>query len=282
MQQFQAIFCLLILVLCIMTVQGSAELQHGTWDVSTLVPGRGAVPPNYELVVQPRVWTVRERESSRFGRFLDGVTARVGLVYDSVPSDEYALCHMPPSFSFRLAAVRVDDDIQLECHTAWFSPSTLRRFEKDGLLHRHFDSAEPLYSAENESCVKTPWRVRDLYLTKVQENILLFTGILLDDASGTEELCSVHLQARRRPTLTKSSSGSAYAPIAMLLVVVAVRLLPRYILTRRGHLDKTSYRGKNPANLTPAHRLHLLRQQKEIIEKMKEEDRANGARFTTT
>ncbi|CAJ1012489.1 hypothetical protein Q4I28_007802 [Leishmania naiffi] len=283
MQQFLASTGILFLVLlCVTTVRGIGELQYGTWDVSTLLPGRGAVPPNYELTVQPEKWTVRERDADRIGRFFDYAAARVGLVYAGVPSSEHAVCRMPPSLALKLAAVRTDDGIRLECQTMWFSAFALRSFEMDGLLHRRFHPAEPLYSAENGSCLSTPWQVQELFVARMGEGVLLLTGVLVSDTSDTRESCNVYLEVRHRPISSAKdlSSSNAYAPVTMLLVVVAVRLLPRYILTRRGQLDKTSYRGKNPANLTPAQRLQLLRQQKEIIEKMKAEDRANAAKGT--
>lgn len=283
MQQLQVSACVLLLaLLCVTTVRGSGGLQHGTWDVSTLIPGRGAVPPNYELTVQPGKWTVKERDAGRVGHLFDHAAARVGLVYAGVPSDEHALCRMPSSLTLKLAAVRTDDGIRLECQTVWFSPSLLRSFDNDGLLHRRFDPAEPLYSADNGECLATPWRVRELYVAKMGAGPLLLTGVLVDGTSGTQELCSVHLEVRYRPIASAkdSSSSSTLVSITMLLIVVAARLLPRCILTRKGQLDKASYRGKNSTNLTPAHRLHLLRQQKKIIEKMKAEDAANAAKRT--
>ncbi|CAG9583527.1 conserved hypothetical protein [Leishmania major strain Friedlin] len=283
MQQLQVSACVLLLaLLCVTTVRSSGNLQLGTWDVSTLVPGRGAVPPNYELTVQPGKWTVKERDTGRVGRLFDYAAARIGLVYAGVPSDEHALCRMPPSLILKLAAVRTDDGVRLECQTVWFSPSMLRSFENDGLLHRRFDPAEPLYSADSGRCLATPWRVRELYVAKLGDGLLLLTGVLVGGASGTQESCSVHLEVRYRPIASgkESSSSSSLFSIAMLLMVVAVRLLPRYILTRKGQLDKTSYRGRNPTSLTPTQRLHLLRQQKEVIEKMKAEDSANAAKRT--
>ncbi|KAG5464577.1 hypothetical protein LSCM4_00015 [Leishmania orientalis] len=284
MQQLQVWTCvLLLMVLCATTARGSKELLHGAWEVSTLVPGRGAVPPNYELTVQPGKWTVSERDSGRVGRFLDYAAARVGLVYTSVPSDEHALCHMPSSLILTLAAVRSDDGLRFECQTVWFTPSSLSAFEKDGLVHHRFDPAEPLYIADKGSCLATRWRVLEFYVARMGNDSFLFTGALVNGELGAGTPCSVHLEFRRRSiaSATTPSPTSTCASIAMLLVVVAMRLLPRYILTRKGQLDKTSYRCKNPAGLTPAQRLQLLRRQREILEKMKAEDCANAAKGTT-
>ncbi|KAG5463846.1 hypothetical protein LSCM1_00017 [Leishmania martiniquensis] len=278
MPQLQARTCALVLVLlCITSVQGSSELLHGTWDAITLVPGRGTVPPNYQLTVEPEKWTVRERYAGRFSRFLDYAAERVGLVYASVPSDEHALCHMPSALTLMLAAARSDDGMRVECQTVWFTSSSLSSLGKDGLLHRRFDPAEQLYSADMGGCLPTPWRVREFYVAKMADDVFVFTGALVNNVSDTKGSCNVHLELKRRPIVParESSPASMYAPIMMLLVVVAMRLLPRYVLTRRGQLDKASYRHKNPASLTPAQRLQLLRQQREIIEKMKAEDRAD-------
>ncbi|GET93076.1 hypothetical protein, conserved [Leishmania tarentolae] len=278
MQQLpMSAYLLLLVLLCLTTARCSGDLQHGTWDVSTLVPGRGAVPPGYELTVQPGKWTVRERESGPLGRLLDYAAARFGLVYAGVPSDDLTLCHMPSSLSLKLEAARTDEGIQFECQTVWFSPSTLHSLEKDKFLHHRFDPAEQLYSADNGRCLATPWRVQELYVAKMIEGTYLLTGVLVSGASDAQGSCNVYLEVRHRPVAlaSDSSSSSTLVSISTLLVVVAVRLLPRYILTRKGQLEKTSYRGKNSGNLTPAQRLHLLRQQKEIIEKMKAEDSAN-------
>ncbi|KAG5465317.1 hypothetical protein CUR178_00017 [Leishmania enriettii] len=284
MQQLQVCTCVLLLtILCATTARGSKELLHGAWEVSTLVPGRGAVPPDYKLTVQPGKWTVSERDSGRVGRFLDYAAARVGLVYTSVPSDEHALCHMPSSLTLTLEAVRSDDGLRFECQTVWFTPSSLSAFEKDGLVHHHFDPAEPLYIVEKGRCLATRWRVLEFYVVRMGNDSFLFTGALVDVELGTEKPCSVHLEFRRRSIASakESSATSTCTSIAMLLVVVAMRLLPRYILSRKGQLDKTSYRCRKPAGSTPAQRLQLLRQQRVILETMKAEDRANAAKGTT-
>ncbi|KAK7197246.1 hypothetical protein NESM_000670700 [Novymonas esmeraldas] len=274
--------CVLLSLLLFGVSVGLASdgLQHGVWDVSTLLPGRGAVPPNYELTVEPGRWTVTERDGGRLGRFLDAAAARVGLVYTGVPGDAHALCRMPEALSLRLAAAQTDEGMRLECQSVWLTPAEVREFAQNGVLHRRLEPAELLYSVVNGTCVATPWRVQELYVTKAAEDTVLLTGVFLHDtATAAEGRCHAHFELRRRSAVATTSSAlsNAYGPITMLIIVVAVRMLPRYVLTRRGQLDKTSFRGKNPAQLTPAQRLRLLRQQREIIEKMKAEDRASAS-----
>lgn len=269
---------LLLAVSHIGGVSATSELLDGVWDVRTLLPGRGAVAPDYVLAVQPGQWTVAPRRIGRLGRLVDHAAARVGLTYAGVPEDASSLCRAQAPVRF--VAERDDEAMHLACQPEWFPEAALRRLRKHGLLHRQFDPAEPLYRVDNGTCTATPWLMRELHIAKLSEDTVLVTSRLVRADNAARDVCEAYFELRHRPEAAgqEASSTSAFAPLAMLFVVVAVRMLPRYLLTRRGQLDATSFRGKNPAKLTPAKRLELLRRQREIIEQMKAEDRANAAR----
>lgn len=261
-------------------IQDAVGLRTGVWDVSTLVPGSGAVPPYHELHVEAGQWVLRERNSSRVGRFLDSAGALLGITYAAVPSGEATLCHSTPLQKWESTALRTEDGVTFDCSAeGWFTTAVMRKFAQDGFVHLRFEVPQPLSLKVNGTCVETTWNVHDVAFARVSDTSVIVSGTLRDNSKDAPSSCKTYFELTQRPTLAAketSSSTSAYAPVMLLLVVIAMRLLPRYILTRTGQIDRSSYRGKNPGNLSAERREELLRKQRRILEKMKAEDRANA------
>ncbi|KPA79827.1 hypothetical protein ABB37_04919 [Leptomonas pyrrhocoris] len=277
-----------IAVVCAVTAYGenAVGLDSGIWDVRTLVPGRGSIPPSHELHVESDRWALRERNFSRMRQLLDSTAAKLGVIYTAVPSSETKLCRATPSLRFEWAATRSDDGFSVDCLSVdWFTAASLHKFAGEGSFHSHFDRPKPLSVGWSGACVATSWSLRDIFFAKVAGGGVIVSATLTDNSNGTPVPCKAFFEVTRRPTAAaaeKSLSSSVYVPIAMLLVVIAMRLLPRYILTRNGQIDPSSYRGQNPANLSSAHRAELLQKQRRIIEQMKAEDRANAPKEKTS
>lgn len=262
-------------------------LHPGTWDVSTLIPGKGSVPPSHELHVDSGEWSLVERNFSRASQLLSSAAARLGVIYAAVPQEETNLCHASPLLRMEWSATRGDDGFAIDCLAFdWLTASALRAFARDGHLHAHFNAPQPLLVRRGGACVSTEWTLLDVRVTRVSSESVVVSTALQDASSGVTVPCTSHFELTRRPVAVSqkgtSSSSSLYAPLSLLLVVVAVRLLPRYILTRTGQIDASSYRGRNPGKLTPARRAELLQKQRRIIAQMKAEDQANAPKKEKT
>jgi hypothetical protein len=273
----------LITVGCVAVASGDdvVGLRSGVWDVSTLVPGKGSVPPIHELHVDAGRWRLHERNFSRVSLLFETVAARLGFVYTAVPIEETSLCHSTSLTRWAWTATRTDGGVVVDClPTDWFTAAAMRRFAREGYLHLRFSSAQPLSVAHNGTCVATSWSVTDAVFAKVSEESVVVSATLQASSAGQGASCKAYFELSRRPTVAvaeKSSPSGVYGPIVLLLVVVAMRLLPRYILTRTGQIDRSSYRGRNPAKLTARQRAELLQKQRRIIAQMKAEDQANAA-----
>ncbi|KAL7695113.1 hypothetical protein NQL31_001467 [Lotmaria passim] len=285
---FRPVALVVIAVTCAIAAVGeNAEgLYSGIWDVSTLVPGRGSVPPIHELHVEMAHWALRERNFSRVSRLLSSAAERLGVIYTAVPAAETTLCHAAPSLHWEWEATRKDDGLLVDCLPGqWLTPAALRTFEHDGFLHLRFDRPQPLSVMSNGACVATSWSLHDVALTAVTEDSVVVSGTLSDSTTGSPATCKAYFELTRRPMATAketSPSSGVYTPIVMLLVVIAVRFLPRYVLTHIGQVDSSSYRGRNPGKLSSARRAELLQKQRRIIQQMKAQDLANGPKEKTS
>ncbi|KPI84485.1 hypothetical protein ABL78_6448 [Leptomonas seymouri] len=288
MSLFRIVAVCTVALFCAVAVNGedATWLRSGVWDVSTLVPGRGSIPPNHELRIDPVQWALRERNFSRFSRVLEAAAAQLGVIYAAVPRAEAELCHAASSLRWQWTAVRAGQGFSIDCLLVdWFTPAALRKFAREGYLHLRLDSPQPLLVGMNGTCVSTSWSLQDVEFARVSEDNVVVAGTLIDDSKGSSVPCKAYFELSRRPTVgtkEKSSSSNIYSAIAMLLVVMALRFLPRYILTRTGQIESSSYRGRNPAKLSAARRAELFQKQRRIIELMKAEDQANAQHEKTS
>lgn len=256
---------------------GKELLRSGVWDIAVLIPGKGLVPPTFLLRSNGTSFRSERLSFDRFQRALDAAAESIGLTYTQVPADEPLLCHMPAaaehSWSFRTTQTSMEET----CNTFELSGEGLNDFERDGALTQKFDTPQPLLSHQwNGSCGPTPWLVKEVTGWRLSDSHFIFIGEFDELLEGRVSQCTTFLEAVRRPdpSSTNSPQTSLYSPLLLIGAVLVMRVLPRYILPRRGQIDMSSHRGNKRVKLSAERRAELLGRQREIIEQMKAEDAA--------
>lgn len=263
--------------------QPALSLFEGSWDVRTLLPGRTAIPPSHAVVVSGRSITLSEVETGPLYRFATSVGERLRVVHTRVPELATSVCRFPGNGSWpNISAVISAEGSELHegCNAALLSELVDGTVSSlSAVYYRRFPSPLPLYVAsssaltEDMRCGRLPWFVQALSVQRTSADRLLMSLHLLQEHSdASKEPCLALFQLSRVQRIPEKDLRSLVGPVVLLLLVMAVRMLPRFVLQRTGHISADTFRGRGRPSLTPEQRDELQRRQRAIIEQMKRED----------
>lgn len=274
------VLCLFLLVVAIVFPSPSSAnkwLADGVWDVATLLPGHNPVPPRVVLSCSEHAITIEPRVVSRLENAVQKVAASLHIIRAEVPNEERDVCHWPAdlsNISIRIAVV--EDQVEVQCNPSLFTGLSLQQWVTGNVAVSRFESPLPLRGSRADECVELPWQLVKWSAHRLEHDRVVVAALLHDRERDTEP-CWARFEALLHEKPAQRSGTSTVTTATMLLVVIAMRIVPRYVLKKTGQINANSYRGKRPGTITAQERRDLLRQQAEIIEKMKAEDRAKKA-----
>lgn len=259
-------------------------LPPGVCRVAVLLPAQSGIPPLYQVEVSEGRAHVSHVPQGTIQKKMDDAIEMLGLITYRVPNDatqKYGVCQYPPSFRYPVNASFLfeGDSISLACNEKLLSDVSVKKWKMDQAVVHAFDAPQQVHLGLNGACQPTPF-----FMTQYQAQILseghVVVTVTLTDASGSAP-CTATFEVLCDGTTPRSSTGegtSFKGPVIMIFIVIATRMLPRYLLEKRGQINKDSYRGQRTV-LTEERRQELLRQQEAIIEQMKAQDRDRDQRM---
>lgn len=247
----------------------AVDALGGSWMVSVLLQDQRPIPPTHVASVSSEEIVITPLPTSRVRTVLSALAGKLKLINVRVPGGG-GRCRLPTEINLSFEVLIERDFLRVACNGGLLSSASLSRLLKENFTSETYSTPPQLAYHDGSSCVTLPWYVlsASAHVLGRSKGVISFE---LRDGSGAR--CRAIFEANRQTSSTQDdSSPSFYGPAIMLVAVIAMRMLPRYYLTKVGSIDKETYRCGTRGSVAQRRRADLLRQQDELVKRMKEQD----------